>query len=275
MKKVLSIVLAVLMMTFMMASCSKDNSGSTDTTNAATTKSATTDAATTDAATTTPTVLTLRMGTNAEFPPYEYYDNNKIVGIDAEIAQAIADKLGMKLEIVDMQFNSIITSIQTGGVDIGVAGMTITNDRLESVNFSDSYATGVQVVIVKEGSTITSVDDLEGKRIGVQQATTGDIYACDDYGEENVTKYNKGADAVQALIGGDVDAVIIDSEPAKSFVNANTGLKILETEYAVEEYAIAVAKSNTDLLNKINKAIEELTEDGTIDRIIEKYIPAN
>ncbi len=270
MKKVLSIVLAVLMMTFMMASCSKDNSGSTDTTNAATT-----DAATTDAATTTPTVLTLRMGTNAEFPPYEYYDNNKIVGIDAEIAQAIADKLGMKLEIVDMQFNSIITSIQTGGVDIGVAGMTITNDRLESVNFSDSYATGVQVVIVKEGSTITSVDDLEGKKIGVQQATTGDIYASDDYGEENVTKYNKGADAVQALIGGDVDAVIIDSEPAKSFVNANTGLKILETEYAVEEYAIAVAKSNTDLLNKINKAIEELTEDGTIDRIIEKYIPAN
>ncbi|MGM9683629.1 MAG: transporter substrate-binding domain-containing protein, partial [Eubacteriales bacterium] len=165
---------------------------------------------------------------------------------------------------------------------IGVAGLTVTDERKEEIDFSSSYATGVQVIIVKEGSTIASADDLAGKKIGVQLATTGDIYATGDFGtnedgSENglVVKYNKGADAVAALKGGDVDAVVIDNEPAKSFVAANEGLKILETEYAVEEYAIAVNKGNKELLEKINKAIEELTEDGTIDRIVAKYIKSN
>ena len=177
-------------------------------------------------------------------------------------------------ECVFNDFGNCLTSVQSGGVDMGVAGLTITDERLESVNFSVSYATGVQVVIVKEGSGITSLDDLAGKKIGVQLATTGDIYASDEFGDENVVKYNKGADAVQALVGGGIDAVIIDNEPAKSFVSNNDGLVILETEYAVEEYAIAVDKSNTELLKKINKAIEELIEDGTIDAIMDKYIKA-
>ena len=258
MKKVLALVLALLMIVSFAVACDKkDDKTPTETPDAGTTK------------------LTLKMGTNAEFPPYEYYENGVIVGIDAEIAKAIADKLGMELEIVDMKFDAILASVQSGGVDMGVAGMTITNERLESVNFSVSYATGVQVVIVKADSTIASPDDLTGKKIGVQLATTGDIYASDDFGEENVVKYNKGADAVQALLGGEVEAVIIDNEPAKAFVANNASLKILDTEYAVEEYAIAINKNNTELLAKINKAIEELIEDGTIDAIMSKYIKAN
>ena len=217
---------------------------------------------------------TLTMGTNAEFPPYEYYENGEIIGIDAEIAAAIAEKLGLKLVIQDMKFDSIITSVQSGGIDIGMAGMTVTDERKESVDFTSSYATGVQSIIVKEDSDIASPDDLAGKKIGVQLATTGDIYASDDYGEENVVKYSKGADAVLALTGGEVDAVIIDDQPAKSFVENNEGLKILDTEYVTEEYAIAVSKDNKELTDKINVALEELIADGTVDNIVNKYIKA-
>ncbi|MBQ4629781.1 MAG: basic amino acid ABC transporter substrate-binding protein [Clostridia bacterium] len=217
---------------------------------------------------------TLKMATNAAFPPYEYKEGEKIVGIDAEIAEAIAKELGMKLEIVDMEFDSIITAVDKGEVDFGMAGMTVTDERKEQVDFSDSYATGVQSIIVKEGSDIKTVDDLEGKKIGVQLGTTGDIYATDDYGAENVTQYGKGADAVIALKGGDVDAVIIDNEPAKAFVEENEGLAILDTEYAVEDYAIAIKKGNTKLLDDVNAALSKLTEDGTIDKIIAKYIKA-
>ena len=215
-----------------------------------------------------------KMGTNAAFPPYEYKEGEEFKGIDVEIAEAVAKELGLKLEIVDMEFDSIITSVQEGEVDVGIAGMTVNDERLEKVNFSSSYATGVQVVIVKEGSTIATLDDLAGKKIGTQLGTTGDIYSKDDYGEEFVTSYSKGADAVIALKGGDVDAVIIDNEPAKAFVAENEGLKILETEYAVEDYAIAIAKDNTELLDAVNSALKKLTEDGTIDAIISKYIDA-
>ncbi len=216
----------------------------------------------------------LIMATNAAFPPYEYYENDQIVGIDAEVAAAIAEKLGMTLQIEDMEFGSIIAAVQTGKVDMGMAGMTVNEERLQSINFSNTYATGVQVVIVPEGSDIATLDDLAGKMIGVQENTTGDIYATGDYGEESMDRYSKGADAVLALTQGKVDAVIIDNEPAKSFVAANEGLVILETEYAVEDYAIAVAKENEALLADINTALEELTADGTLQSIIEKYIPA-
>jgi len=223
---------------------------------------------------------TLVMATNATFPPYEYVENGKIVGIDAEIAAAIADKLGMKLVIEDMEFDSIIPAVQSGKADIGVAGMTITEDRLESVNFTTSYATGVQVVIVTEDSEITSVDDLfdkGGYNIGVQQGTTGDLYSTwdlEDEGLATVERYNKGADAVQALVSGKIDCVIIDNEPAKAFVAANEGLKILETEYVIENYAIAVSKDDAQLLADIDKALAELIADGTVAGIIEKYIPS-
>lgn len=221
-----------------------------------------------------PETAKLIMGTNAAFPPYEYYEGDKIIGIDAEVAALIAEKLGMELEIKDMDFNGIISAVQNGVVNIGMAGMTVNEERLLSVDFSTSYAKGVQVVIVKGNSGIATLDDLTGKLIGVQEATTGDIYSTDDFGEENVKRYTNGAAAVAALQSGIVDAVIIDNEPAKAFVASNDGLAILETAYAEEDYAIAVAKGNTELLGKINGALAELTADGSIQAIVDKYIPA-
>ena len=217
----------------------------------------------------------LVMGTNAAFPPYEMVDENgAIIGIDAEIAAAIAEKMGMTLEIKDMAFDSLITAVSSGAVDVVLAGMTVTEERMEAVNFSDSYATGIQVVIVTEDSEIATIEDLTGKKIGVQTGTTGDIYCSGDYGEEAIARYDNGAIAVQALQNGQVDCVVIDNEPAKAFVVANEGLKILETEYAVENYAAAIAKENTELLDAFNAALAELQADGTIDTIIGKYISA-
>ena len=215
----------------------------------------------------------LVMATNAEFPPYEYYEGQDIVGIDAEIAAVIAEKLGCELKIEDMAFDSIIAAVTSGKADFGLAAMTVTEDRLESVNFSDTYATATQVVIVTEDSAITGVADLDGKKIGVQLGTTGDIYA-EDIADATIERYNKGFEAVQALTQGKIDAVIIDNEPAKVFVSENEGIKILEEDFAVEEYAAAIAKENTELLEKVNAALAELTEDGTLQSIVDKYISA-
>ena len=221
---------------------------------------------------------TLVMGTNANFPPYEYWEGDTIVGIDAEVAAALAEKLGMELQIDDMDFGAIINAVASGKADMGMAGMTVTEERLQSVNFSVSYATGIQAIIVKEGSAITSVDDLyaEGASfmIGVQESTTGDIYCSDDFGEDHVSKYKNGADAVAALVADKVDCVIIDNEPAKVFVANNEGLVILDTEYVEEQYAIAIALENTELLDKINAALQELIDDGTVAEIVAKYISA-
>ncbi len=221
---------------------------------------------------------TLVMGTNANFPPYEYWEGDTIVGIDAEVAAALAAKLGMDLQIDDMDFGAIINAVASGKADMGMAGMTVTEERLQSVNFSVSYATGIQAIIVKEGSPIASVDDLyaEGASymIGVQESTTGDIYCSDDFGEDHVSKYKNGADAVAALVADKVDCVIIDNEPAKVFVASNEGLKILDTEYVEEQYAIAIALENTELLDKVNAALQELIDDGTVAGIVAKYISA-
>ena len=249
-KKILSIALVTVLAVTMLCGCGKKEAGMT----------------------VNEGVLT--MATNAYFPPYEYYEGDTIVGIDADIAKAVADKLGLELKIEDMEFDSIITAVQTGKVDMGLAGMTVTDERKKSVNFSDTYATGIQVVIVTEDSDIASVDDLSGKKIGVQLSTTGDIYASDDYGEENIEKYNKGADAVMALKQGKVDAVIIDNEPAKNFVAANDGLKILDTEYVTEDYAACINKENAELLDAVNGALAELKADGTLQKIIDQYITA-
>lgn len=225
---------------------------------------------------------TLVMATNAEFPPYEFFDNNEIVGIDAEIARKIAEKIGAELTIEHVDFDSIIPGVQTGKFDFGMAGLTVTDERLTQVDFTTSYATGVQVVIVKEGSPITSVDDLfaEGANhaVGVQLATTGDLYCTGDIensGLGTIERYNKGADAIMALTTDKVDCVVIDNEPAKVFVQNNPGLKILDTEYITENYAIAISKENTALKDKVEKALGELIADGTVKSIIDKYIPAN
>ena len=217
----------------------------------------------------------LVMATNASFPPYEYIEGGEIVGIDAEIAAKIAEKLGRELEITE--FGSIVGGVQTGKFDIGMAGMTVNEERLQSVNFSESYAIGVQSIIVKADSAYKTLDDLlddTAAKIGVQQDTTGDIYSTEDFGEDRVVRYKTGNDAVQALVSGKVSAVIIDNEPAKSYVAANEGLTIQDSPYTEENYAIAIAKENTELLDQINAALAELTADGTIQGIIDKYIPA-
>lgn len=219
----------------------------------------------------------LTMATNAEFPPYEYYEGDKIVGIDAEIAQAIADKLGLKLQIDNMDFTAVIAAVQNGKADICLAGLTVDDERKQSVDFSDSYATGVQVIIVREGGPITSPDDLSkgGFTIGVQESTTGDIYTTGDYGDTGlatINRYNKGSDAVQALVTGKIDCVVIDNEPAKAYVAANPGLTILSSPYVEEQYAIAMPKNNKELGEAVNNALRELIADGTVQKIIDKYI---
>ena len=223
----------------------------------------------------------LIMATNATFPPYEYLEGTDVAGIDVDIANAVAQKLGLELEVDDMEFNSITESVKNGKADLGLAGMTVTEERLESVDFTVSYATGVQVVVVAEDSAITSVDDLfaEGAnhQVGVQLNTTGDIYASDDIegaGLGTVQRFSKHADAMQALLTGKVDCVILDNEPAKAFVEQLEGLKILDTKYAVEDYAAAMNKENKPLYEAVNNALQELIDDGTIAEIIAKYIPA-
>ena len=223
----------------------------------------------------------LHMSTNAAFPPYEMTtDAGGFEGIDVEVAAAIAEKLGLELVVDDMGFDAALTAVQTGQSDIAMAGITVNEDRLKVMDFSDSYATGVQVVIVKEGSPIATVDDLaNAEMIGTQKATTGYIYCSapveeDGYGEDHVTAFDTGALAVMALVNGQVDAVVIDNEPAKAFVAANEGLKILDTEFAVEDYAIGFAKGNDALKEAVNAAMAELKADGTFQEIVDRYITA-
>lgn len=221
----------------------------------------------------------LIMATNAAFPPYEFIsdeDGETIVGIDAEIAKMVADEIGLELQIEDMEFASIISAVQSGKVDIGLAGMTVTEERLKNVNFSTSYATGVQVVIVKEeGGKVASLDDLAGVKIGVQESTTGHIYCEDDFGAENVIAYPTAPLAVQALLKDQIDCVVIDNEPAKALVAANEGLTILETEYVTENYAAAISKDNQELLDAFNAVLDAKIADGTVKQIIDKYINAD
>lgn len=252
MKKILALVLALVLCLGCFAACGGNDADTNDGTEKE--------------------VLT--MCTNATFPPYEYYDGDKIIGIDAEIAQAIADKLGMELVIEDMEFNSIISYVNANENAFGMAGMTVTEDRKKTVDFTTSYAKGIQSVIVKADSDIKSIDDLAGKKIGVQLSTTGDIYATDDFGADYVTQYNKATDCVLGLTKGDVDAVIIDNAPAKVFVEQNEGLVLLDAAYADEDYAIAVKKGDAELLEKLDTAITELIADGTVAKIVEKYIPS-
>ena len=223
----------------------------------------------------------LHMATNAAFPPYEMIsDNGGFEGIDVEIATLIAQKLGLELVVDDMEFGSVITSVQGGKSDIAMAGLTVTEERKQNVDFTESYAMGVQVIIVPEDSDIATVNDLANdKMIGVQDGTTGYIYCSapvdeGGYGEDHVTSYPNGAMAIEALKGGKVDAVVIDNEPAKAFVAANEGLKILETEYIVENYAIGISKENNGLRDAVNDALKELIADGSVQLIVDKYITA-
>ena len=217
----------------------------------------------------------LIMSTNAAFPPYEMTtDSGEFEGIDIETAQAIADKLGLELQIDDMDFDAALLAVQQGKSDMVMAGVTVTDERQNVMDFTDSYATGIQSIIVKEDSDIVSVDDLAGKKIGTQRGTTGYLYCSDDFGDENVVAYDDGLTAVQMLNNGQVDCVVIDNAPAKEFIAANPGLKLLDTAYVEEDYAIGVGKGNTELKDAINTALEELKADGTLQAIVDKYITA-
>ena len=217
----------------------------------------------------------LVVATNATFPPYEFIDDDgNYAGIDIEIIEAVGEYLGLEVEIQNIEFDAILTAVPSGKADVGIAGMTVDETRLKSVDFSDTYATGKQVIITSADSGIAGVDDLAGKKVGVQTGTTGDIYASDDMGDDRVVRFNSGADAVMALKNGKVDCVIIDNEPAKAYVESTTGLKLLDTKYAEEEYAICVSKNNVELLGKVSAALQDLIADGTVQAIVDKYITA-
>ena len=275
-KKVISAMLAASM-AVSLAAC-----GSTASSEAASSDAASSEAASSEAASETETAELstvepgkLIMSTNAAFPPYEMTtDSGEFEGIDIETAQAIADKLGLELQIDDMDFDAALLAVQQGKSDMVMAGVTVTDERQNVMDFTDSYATGIQSIIVKEDSDIASVDDLAGKKIGTQRGTTGYLYCSDDFGDENVVAYDDGLTAVQMLNNGQVDCVVIDNAPAKEFVAANPGLKLLDTAYVEEDYAIGVGKGNTELKDAINTALEELKADGTLQAIVDKYITA-
>ena len=286
MKKLTALMLSSAMM-LSLAACGGSASTETVSSEAASSEAASSEAASSEAASTeeaasadaaaltTVNAGKLTMSTNAAFPPYEMTtDSGDFEGIDIEVAGAIAKKLGLELQVDDMDFDAALLAAQNGKSDMVMAGVTVTDERLKVMDFSDTYAEGIQSIIVPEDSDIATADDLSGKAIGTQRGTTGYLYCTDDFGEENVIAYDDGLTAVQALNNGQVDAVVIDNAPAQEFVAANPGLKILDTAYAQEDYAIGVAKGNTQLLDAINGALEELQADGTLQAIVDKYITA-
>ena len=277
MKKVLCLALGLAMSLSLLAACSGGGSASPSPRARAPAPSASAPA---ESGLTTVEAGKLHMSTNAAFPPYEMVkDDGTFEGIDVEVAGAIAQKLGLELVVDDMGFDAALLAAQNGQSDIVMAGVSVTPDRQEVMDFSDSYATGIQVVIVKEGSDVT-MDNLGEKMIGCQKATTGYLYASDTpenggYGEDHVIAYETGALAVEALKNGQVDCVIIDNEPAKAYVAANEGLTILETPWVEEDYAIGMKKGNTALLEAVNAAMTELKADGTFQAIVDRYITAD
>ena len=281
MKKLLALLLAVLM-SLSLAACGSGSSSTSSAASGSAAASGSGSAASSAAASfTTIEKGKLIMSTNAQFPPYETvaddgkgYENTGFEGIDIELAYALAQKLKLKLMVDNMDFDSALSAVQQGKSDVVLAGLTVNADRLVNMNFTDSYANGVQVVIVPDKSSIKTIDDLKDKMIGTQRGTTGYLYCTDDYGEDHVTAFDDGATAVQNLLAGKVDAVVIDNDPAQEYVQANPGLTILDTAYTNEDYAIGVGKSNTALLSALNTALSELKADGTVQSILDKYIPS-
>ncbi|MBQ2432357.1 MAG: transporter substrate-binding domain-containing protein [Peptococcaceae bacterium] len=214
-------------------------------------------------------------GTNAEFPPFEFVASKGVIGefdgIDIAIADQIAKDNGMVAEIANMEFDSLLIALENGQVDAVIAGMTVTEERLEAVDFSTPYYLATQVMIVKEDSAIAKATDMADKTIAVIQGYTGEI-CVKDMGY-NYTSFKKGTDAVMELVNGKADVVVIDSATASKYVSDNEGLKIVEDSeaFASEEYAIAVKKGNTELLNKINASVQKLLEEGTVAELADKY----
>lgn len=227
---------------------------------------------------------TIKVGTNAEFPPFEYInDEGEVDGFDMAIMKAIGEEKGYQIEIVNMEFKSLAASLKTGALDAVAAGMTVTEERKMTVDFSDSYYTAVQSIVLRKDSDITKIEDLNGKRVAVQEGTTGDLLVTPDDDNTIITdsrtevkRFKKGADAIVELKNGGVDAVVIDSSPARSFVSANQDdLKYVDDTTSEESYAIAVGKGNTELLNDINDGLATIKENGIFDQLVEQYINGN
>ncbi|MCQ2452713.1 MAG: ABC transporter substrate-binding protein [Oscillospiraceae bacterium] len=261
MKRTLAIVLCLLLCLALLAGCGKKEAG----TGLKTLESG-----------------KLIMATNAQFPPYEMvadgegFNGTGFEGIDVEIASAVADKLGLELVVDDMDFDAALVAVQNGKCDVVFAGLSYSAERDKIMDFSVSYADGYQVIITREGSDITSADDLANAGlIGTQRGTTGYIYCCDDYGDDHVAAYDNGAQAVQALLNGQIDCVVIDLQPAQAYVEANEGLVILDSAYVVEEYCAAVAEGNEQLQQAIDNALTQMVVDGTVADIVAKYINAD
>ena len=298
MKKLISMLLALGMCFALLTACGSngsngaaangDKSAASGSASASASAAASGDKADGDAAElTTLTEGVLTMATNAQFPPYEMVadgdgvDGTGFEGIDVELAAALADKLGLKLQIDDMDFDAALTAVQQGKCDVVLGGLTYTEKRDEVMDFSTPYSQGVQVIIVKEDSAVQSADDLANvDMIGTQRGTTGYIYCSDTtdnggFGEDHVAAYDSGAAAVQALMNGQVDAVVIDQAPAEAYVAANEGLRIVDTPYVTEDYCVAMAEGNTAMQDAINNALAELTADGTVQQILDTYINAD
>ena len=262
MKKFLSLGLSILMI-FGLVACG--NSSATSATNAPVAESATNE--------TTTAKKKYVMCTNAEFPPYEYHDGNNIIGIDIDIINAIAAMKGFDVEIMDIAFDATIPAVMSGKADFAMSGMTVTEDRKQNVDFTHTYQTAIQSVIVGPDSGIKTIDDLKGKKVGVIEGYTGDLYATEDFGEEHILRYHKNTDGFQGLKSGRIDAFIIDDQVAKALVVEDGGkYEILDSAYALEEYAIAVKKGNAEVLDMLNVGIDELKASGDLQNIIDKYI---
>lgn len=211
------------------------------------------------------------VGTNAEFAPFEFLEGDKVTGFDIELITEIAALEGFEIKIQNQAFDGLLPALQAKKIDLIIAGMTVTEERQKAVSFTDSYYTASQVIIVPEGNdTIKSYDDLKGKNVGVQIGTTGDT-VISEIKEITNTKFNNGSEAVLALVAGKVEAVVIDNEPAKNFAAKNKGLKVVETEAAKEDYAIAIAKDNKELLDSVNKGLKTLKENGKYDELVAKW----
>ena len=276
MKKLLAVLLATVMTMSLLTACSSNKAAETtkETEATGTTEAAeTTEAAASEAL--SDGVLTV--GTNAEFPPFEYVDDNgEPDGFDMALIKAVGEKLGVTVEVENMEFASLISSIGSK-IDVAIAGMTVTDERKESVDFSDSYYEAVQYVILPEGSEIATAEDLKNKAIGVQLGTTGDFIASDIEGA-TVSQYNKAVDAVNDLINGRVDCVIIDKNPALvfegKFEGQITAVDGAQFDFEPEQYAIAMPKGDAALVEQVNKALEEIKADGTFDELVKTYIEA-
>ncbi len=260
-------------MTLSLAACG----GSTDTADSADTSAEAADEASedTEAVVTTVEDGQLIWGTNASFPPYESIDNNEVVGIDADIAAELGERLGLEAVVENMDFDAIIPAVTSGKIDVGIAGMTVNEERLVNVNFSTPYVEAGQVIVVPEGSDITSVEDLNGKIIGVQRGTTGDDYVSDaENGIEaaEIQRFSSAVETGQALLSNKIEVIVIDNQPAKSIVNANEGLEILPDPLTSEQYAICVSKDNEALLDAINAVLADMEADGTLQAIFDEYL---